>query len=467
MMAPQRNILIADDEPLFGTTTARFLETRGFVVSYVESGDEALKVLAKGAIDLVVADLDMPGNRNLEFLNRCRRDHPDIPFVVVTGRPTLPSAIEGIRLGIHDYFLKPLDLDDLLHSLARALTDAAPVVAEAGYFANILGVSEAVKTLRAQAARVARSNANVLIRGESGTGKELLAKGVHTASHRRDGPFVTVDCGSIPETLIESILFGHTRGAFTGANHDRLGLVAMAHGGILFLDEIGELPHAMQAKLLRVLQFGSFTPVGSTQESQVDIRIVAATHRDLTAEVARGNFRLDLFYRLSVLQIVSPSLLERLEDLPVLAAHTLQAIAQRDHLPLRRLTSSAEEVLKQHSWPGNIRELQNVIERCVCLASHVELTGEDIRQSIDWGVPSTATLNNEREHASFLSESERQYFRKLLQKSHGNVSRAAREAQMSRQGFHKALSRLKIDPTNFRTSAETHPEKPNTYHKDA
>lgn len=466
-MAPRRNILIADDEPLFGTTTAKFLQTRGFAVSHVESGDEALKILAKGAIDLVIADLDMPGNRNLEFLNRCRREHPDIPFVVVTGRPTLPSAIEGIRLGIHDYFLKPLDLDDLLHSLARALPDAAPVAAEAGYFADILGVSEAVKTLRAQAARVARSNANVLIRGESGTGKELLARGIHVASHRRDGPFVTVDCGSIPETLIESILFGHTRGAFTGANQDRLGLVAMAHGGILFLDEIGELPQAMQAKLLRVLQFGSFTPVGSAQESRVDIRILAATHRDLTAEVARGNFRLDLFYRLSVLQIVSPPLRERLEDLPILASHTLQAIARRDHAPLRRLAPSAEEVLKQHSWPGNIRELQNAIERCVCLASHIELNGEDIRESIDWIAPVCATSTKEEERASFLNESERQYFRKLLQKSHGNVSRAAREAQMSRQGFHKALGRLKIDPTDFRTSAETHPDKPHTFREDA
>jgi DNA-binding NtrC family response regulator len=223
----------------------------------------------------------------------------------------------------------------------------------------------------------------------------------------------------------------------------------------------------MQAKLLRVLQFGSFTPVGSAQESRVDIRILAATHRDLTAEVARGNFRLDLFYRLSVLQIVSPPLRERLEDLPILASHTLQAIARRDHAPLRRLAPSAEEVLKRHSWPGNIRELQNAIERCVCLASHIELNGEDIRESIDWIVPVCATSTKEEERASFLNESERQYFRKLLQKSHGNVSRAAREAQMSRQGFHKALGRLKIDPTDFRTSAETHPDKPHTFREDA
>lgn len=456
-MPTRRNILIADDEPLFGKTTAKFLESRGFEVSYFESGDEAIKLLPRQTIDIVIADLDMPGNRNLEFLNRCRRDHQEIPFIVVTGRPSLPSAIEGIRLGVHDYFLKPLDLDDLLHSIGRALPVGTHGTTERDHFSDILGNSEAVHFLRAQAERVARSNANVLIRGESGTGKELLARGIHAASNRRDGPFVTLDCGSIPETLIESILFGHTRGAFTGANQDRSGLVAMADRGILFLDEIGELPQAMQAKLLRVLQFGSFNPVGSTQETKVDIRIVAATHRDLSAEVARGTFRLDLFYRLSVLQIMSPPLRERMEDIPLIANHTLQTIASRDRIPVRRLHRSAAEVLKQHHWPGNIRELQNVIERCVCLASKLELTEQDIRQSIDWVVPGAIVSPQDSQHASFLTESERQYFRHLLQKSRGNVSQAARDAQMSRQGFHKALSRLNINPTDFRTSVSSEP----------
>jgi two-component system response regulator AtoC len=458
-MPTRRNILIADDEPLFGTTTARFLENRGFAVAYVESGDEAMKILPRGSIDLVIADLDMPGNRNLEFLNRCRHDHSEIPFIVVTGRPTLPSAIEGIRLGIHDYFLKPLDLDDLLHSIGRALPNIENGPSEVNYFSTILGKSEAVQLLRAQAGRVAGSNANVLIRGESGTGKELLARGIHAASNRRDGPFVTVDCGSIPETLIESILFGHARGAFTGANQDRAGLVAMADRGILFLDEIGELPQTMQAKLLRVLQFGSFKPVGSTQETKVDIRIVAATHRDLSAEVARGKFRLDLFYRLSVLQIVSPPLRDRMEDIPLIANHILQAIAIRDHIPLRRIAPAAEEILKEHYWPGNIRELQNVIERCVCLASNIELTKEDVRSSIDWVAPGSASSPHDSQHAIFLTESERQYFRTLLNKSRGNVSQAAKEAQMSRQGFHKALSRLNINPADFRTSVSLEPDE--------
>jgi two-component system, NtrC family, response regulator AtoC len=451
-MVAIRRILIADDEPLFGTTTARFLETRGFTVIFVETGEAAQDVLEKHEVDLIIADLDMPGNRNLELLNRCRRGHPDVPFIVVTGRPTLPSAIEGIRLGIHDYFLKPLDLDDLLHSVHRAIPkDASPQTAT-HQFSEILGGSAAVQHLRTQAARVARSHANVLIRGESGTGKELLARGIHEASSRRRGPFITVDCGSIPETLIESILFGHARGSFTGATQDRPGLVSMAHGGTLFLDEIGELPLAMQAKLLRVLQFGSFTSVGSLEETKVDVRVIAATHRDLASEVSRGTFRLDLFYRLSVLEIVSPPLRDRIEDVPFLANHMLKMIALRDQLPDHRLATAAEELLKQHQWPGNIRELQNVIERCVCLAHAPELTVDDVRQAIDWVAPNNSTPIVESEHAQFLDESERKYFRQLLQKWRGNVSQAAREAQMSRQGLHKALARLQIDPTEFRAS---------------
>lgn len=456
-MDARRRILIADDEPLFGSTTARFLESQGFPVSFVVSGDRALEVLAGGTTDLVVADLDMPGNRNLEFLNRCRREHPQIPFIVVTGRPSLPSAIEGIRLGIHDYFLKPLDLDDLVHSIERALPTSDPVTHGMEHFARIIGESQAVNQMLAQASRVARSHANVLIRGESGTGKELLARGIHAASTRRLGPFVTVDCGSIPDALIESILFGHARGAFTGANQDRSGLVAMADRGILFLDEIGELPLAMQAKLLRVLQFGAFHPVGSNREVKVDVRILAATHRDLSAEVARGSFRLDLFYRLSVLQIVSPPLRDRIEDIPLLANAAAQTIATRDQLPVRRFSAAAIEVLQHHQWPGNIRELQNVIERCVCMASHEELSPDDVRQSIDWLLPDAQVQAEKGQHTDFLTESERQYFRRLLQKSGGNVSRAARDAQMSRQGFHKALSRLSINPTEFRNAVTAEP----------
>ncbi|MFM8327148.1 MAG: sigma-54-dependent transcriptional regulator, partial [Pirellulaceae bacterium] len=273
-------LLLADDEPLFGKTTAKYLEARGFQVRYVVDGFGAKDALANGGVDLIIADLDMPGNRQLELIQACRSALPDIPFIVVTGRPSLPSAIEGIRLGVHDYFLKPLELEDLLHSIRRALPAKSEPVSSKQSFDEILGLSPAVSELKSLAMKVAKSNASVLIRGESGTGKELLARGIHNHSRRSQGPFVIVDCTSIPEALFESTLFGHVKGAFTGAISDRDGLVWLADRGTLFLDEVGELPMAIQSKLLRVLQFGTFLPVGQVEPKQVDVRIVAATHRD-------------------------------------------------------------------------------------------------------------------------------------------------------------------------------------------
>jgi two-component system response regulator AtoC len=451
-------ILIADDEPLFGETTARFLELAGYTVEFVEDAHKAEKVLAGTSFDLVIADLDMPGNRELEFLSQCRSHYPEIPLVVVTGRPSMPSAIEGIRLGIHDYFLKPLDLDDLLHSLDRALRQHSLAASECSAFENILGISSRVTELRKLAARVARSQATVLIRGESGTGKELLARGIHESSQRRDGPFVTVDCASIPDTLVESILFGHVKGAFTGAHAERIGLVKAADRGTLFLDEVGELPPLMQSKLLRVLQFGTFLPVGGTEECRVDARIVAATNRDIKAQTSSGDFRLDLYYRLAVLEIVSPPLRQRRDDIEMLANHFLEVIVQRDRYPRVVLSQGAVGALLEHSWPGNIRELANTIERCICNSDGHAITLQDVKaalQSIDvqlrefesvGSVESVATSSREALQAS----SEIAFFVRLLEHNKGNISQAARQANMSRQGLHKALQRLGIKADGFR-----------------
>lgn len=494
MNRPAR-ILIVDDEPLFGTTTQQFLQGRGYDVQYVGSGQEGESVLRSGGIDLVIADLDMPGNRKLEFLKTCRMEFQDIPFLVVTGRPSLPSAIEGIRLGIHDYFLKPIDLDDLLHSIQRAQPgemqsqrgDVSPSseVLGSDSFSEIIGTSLAVLTLKHLAGRVSKSNATVLIRGESGTGKELLARGIHANSLRRNGPFVTVDCASIPESLIESTLFGHVRGAFTGAVESRGGLVGAADGGSLFLDEIGELPLPMQAKLLRTLQFGTFTPVGSTQEQKVDVRILAATHRDLAREAQDGGFRTDLYYRLSVLELVSPPLRDRHGDITHLAKIFVERIAARDQIPAPRLTTEALEVLNAYRWPGNLRELQNVMERVVCLTTSSEIGVEVVVQAIEQRVvlPSVgsagsvvgggsvvhaselgegvagsgvtavgASVAGSFTHQDFLSNNERLYIEELLRRHRGNVSRAAKEAKMSRQGLHKALLRLGINASNYRAN---------------
>jgi two-component system, NtrC family, response regulator AtoC len=452
-------ILIADDEPLFGTTTAKFLDKNGYEVLYREDGLTVLEDIARYQVALVIADLDMPGNRDLELLNQCRARYPQIPFIVVTGRPTLPSAIEGIRLGIHDYFLKPIELDDLLHSIRRALPVEQATPAPAHGFPAILGSSPAIEQVKRLAERIARSQATVLIRGESGTGKELIARGIHALSVRARGPFVTVDCASIPETLMESTLFGHTRGAFTGADREAVGLVAEAHRGSLFLDEIGELPLAMQAKLLRLLQFGAFVPVGATKESKVDIRILAATNRDLAAEVQRGTFRLDLFYRLSVLEIIAPPLRERAEDIPLLARHFLERIAARDKTHPPRLDASACDALQRHRWPGNVRELENTMERVLCLSQPEVLTAEDIQRCL---IPLLPPLDppfalapdladaNSRSLQDFHSAQEREYISALLRRHRGNVSQAAREANMSRQGLHKLLKRHGIPPAEFR-----------------
>lgn len=487
-MSRQTRILIVDDEPLFGTTTQQFLQERGYDVQYVGSGQEGEEVLRSGGIDLVIADLDMPGNRKLEFLKTCRTEFQDIPFLVVTGRPSLPSAIEGIRLGIHDYFLKPIDLDDLLHSIERARprelaeqrSDASrgEDVSGTDAFPEIIGASLAVLTLKHLAGRVSKSNATVLIRGESGTGKELLARGIHANSMRRKGPFITVDCASIPESLIESTLFGHVRGAFTGAVESRVGLVGAADGGSLFLDEIGELPLPMQAKLLRTLQFGTFTPVGSTQEQKVDVRILAATHRDLAREAQEGGFRTDLYYRLSVLELVSPPLRDRHGDITHLAKVFIERIAARDQISVPSLSTDALDVLNAYRWPGNLRELQNVMERIVCMATSAEIGGDVVRQAIEqrivppsMGVADTATSALEAgvvphsadglvggsvseagafTHQDFLSNNERRYIEELLRRNRGNVSRAAKEAKMSRQGLHKALLRLGINASEYR-----------------
>lgn len=457
-MKTRFQILLADDEPLFGQTTKQFLELHELDVTFVENASLALQAMASKHFDLVIADLDMPGNRNLEFLNTGRTSYPSVPFVLVTGRPTLPSAIECIRLGVHDYFLKPLELDDLLHSIHRALPSNNLRVSAEHEFSELLGDSDAMKGTKDLALRVAKSNATVLIRGESGTGKELLARGIHDHSQRANGPFITVDCASIPESLLESTLFGHSRGAFTGAVADHIGLVAAAEGGSLFLDEIGELPLSMQAKLLRVLQFGTFVPVGSIQEKKVDVRILAATNRDLSFEVERSHFRLDLYYRLSVLEIKLPPLRERQQDVIKLAQHFLTLIAKRDGTERRFMSAAANALLCQHSWPGNVRELQSTMERCACLTNSSEITADVLQNSLLRGespanhVPldqvSAATTHTMQD---YVAANEKMYIETLLKRHKGNISRAARDAKMSRQGMHKAITRLGITSAEFRT----------------
>lgn len=452
------HILLVDDEPLFGLTTATLLKQNEFDVTLCENGQAGLEKLASQAFHLVIADLNMPGNMNLEFLTETRGKYPNTPLIVLTGRPSLPSAIESVRLGIHDYLIKPIELQDLLHSIERALPAVTAAPSEHKAFDNILGKSIAIQALKELALRVACSNANVLITGESGTGKEILARAIHASSPRANAPLVTIDCSAIPENLLESMLFGHVKGAFTGATHDRAGLLVTADKGTVFLDEIGELPVALQAKLLRVIQFGTFLPVGGNEERKVNVRVLSATNRQLSEETLQGRFRQDLYYRLAVLELNVPPLRQRVTDVPIIANSILQRIAERDSLLAKKLSDAALASLQAYHWPGNVRELNNVMERCACLTPSSTIDASDLPQEIIHPSPLTANSNsidsNDRSpqvsREKRMEAVDREYLDDLLRRHRGNVSRAAHEARLTRQGLHKALIRLGLNAQDYR-----------------
>jgi len=375
MTAPEFSkhpILIADDEPLFDKITAQLLGKAGFDVTWVDCGDRAIEVLNRRNDDLAIVDLNMPGNLAMELIFECRRSYPSMPIVVLTGRPTLPSEIESVRLGILDYLLKPIEIEDLVHSLRRAqpgqrheFPQRRPGPAEV---VTIPGVGPAVAQLNDQIRKTAQTSANVLIRGESGAGKELVARAIHKKSRRVNGPFVVIDCSALPENLMRSTLFGHVKGTFTGASGPRVGLIQAADGGTAFFDEIGELPLPLQAKLRRVIQFGTFLPGGSSVGMQSDLRIVAARNCDRAAVIRAGRFRHDLFYRLAVLEIEVLALRDRVEDIALLGNAFLAEIGSREGSRPKTLSDDAVQILRHYDWPGNVRELRNVMERVACLS---------------------------------------------------------------------------------------------------
>jgi DNA-binding NtrC family response regulator len=454
-----KHILIADDEPLFLRTTAALLRKEGFDCTCADNGIDALKVLAKEQVDLVLSDLNMPGNIKLELLKEGRSHWPDIPLIVITGAPSLPSAIESVRLGITDYLLKPVKLEDLLSSIRRALAhrDRQKVrsIPEAQpdhqRFPEIIGESPPMQELFEIIARVADTDTNVLITGESGTGKEAVARAIHRLSRRAKEPFQIVDCTAVPETLFESILFGHTRGAFTGAVKDQEGLLGQADRGTAFFDEIGELPVTLQSKLLRVIQEQTFIPVGKTTAVTVDTRFVCATNRDLELEVNAGRFRRDLFYRLAVIPIELPRLSERGDDVVLLAEHFLRLLQDRNPR-VCGISEEALQLLRQHKWPGNIRELRNAIERAIALARGDTIEAYDLPSPIQRASErlAVAPVRDGPTHADVLGGAEREYIASLLKKNAGNVAQSAREAGLSRQGLHKLLKRHNLDANQFR-----------------
>ena len=458
-----KRILIADDEPLYLRTTGQLLRKAGYECECVPDGETALEKLRSQSFDLILSDLNMPGNLKLELLQQGRSQWPNIPLIVITGVPSLPTAIESVRLGIADYLLKPVKFEDLLASVSRVLAHPTTGIAEppavegdveelSSKFPEIIGRSEPMLEVLEIIDRVAQSDSNVLITGESGTGKEVVAEAIHRHSHRRDHNFQIIDCTAIPESLFESVLFGHAKGSFTGAIKDQDGLLSRCHRGTAFLDELGELPLVSQSKLLRAVQEQAFTPVGKGELHRVDTRYICATNRDLQEEINAGRFRQDLFYRLGVIHMELPPLRDRSDDVMLLAEAFLKNL-QRDNARISGFSDEVIDCFCRYEWPGNIRELRNVIERTVALSRTETVQLSDLPKPIRESNTSTSrsvSVLAEISREEALDNADRSYLTALLEKHGGNISQAAQQAGLSRQGMHKLLTRHGLDAAEFR-----------------
>lgn len=442
-------IMVVDDDSGVRRLLSIRLQSQGYEVATTASGEEALANFTGFAPHLVIADLRMEGMDGMVLFQTLRERYPTLPVIILTAHGSIPEAVEATNNGAFGFVTKPFEAPALLEQIESALRlsgvrDSQDEGEDGSWRSAIVTRSTAMEDTLHRARLVADSDASVLIQGESGTGKELLARAIHNASDRADKPFVAVNCGAIPENLLESELFGHKKGAFTGANADHTGLFASAHGGTLLLDEIGDMPLALQVKLLRVLQEGRIRPVGATEAKPVDVRIVCATHRDLADEIGAGRFREDLYYRLNVVSLYLPPLAERREDIPLLTNHFLEQLADKHGHPRRHFSPEAMERLISAAWPGNVRQLYNVVQQLVILST-TNVISDDLVQK--------ALREEERDLPAFAEarrDFERDYLAKLLQITQGNVSQAARLAQRNRTEFYKLLHRHDLDPTLFK-----------------
>lgn len=380
-------ILVVDDEESIREFLEIMLKKEGFEVTCAEDGLKAKEILAKKSFDMVISDLQMPNVTGIELLKYVKDSYPDLVFMLITAFGTTESAVEAMKMGAYDYLTKPFKIDEVRLNIHNALrsknleTENRVLKKELGKeysFQNLVGNSEAMHKIYDLVKRVSTTPTNVLITGESGTGKEVVAKSIHYNGPLKDKPFVTINCGAIPEQLMESEMFGHKKGSFTGAIADKVGLFEVADGGTLFLDEVGELPVSIQVKLLRSIQERIIRRVGATDDIKVDVRLIAATNRDLEAMVKDGTFRQDLFYRLNVINIRTPSLRERRDDIPLLATHFLKKYDERLNKTISSISTEAMEMLKKYDYPGNVRELENIIERTVALEGGATILPESL-----------------------------------------------------------------------------------------
>jgi len=446
-----QTILLVDDDPDILKLVSMRLTGAGYEVVTVDSAERALATLAASRPALVITDLRMGGMDGLALFEEIHRQAPTLPVIVLTAHGTIPDAVAATKRGVFGFLPKPFDGKLLLEQVAQACRLSAGV-AEPGsgdgeeWRRGIVTRSQKMEDVLQQARRVAQSGASVFIRGASGTGKELLARAIHRASPRAQRPFVGVNCAAIPEGLLESELFGHRKGAFTGANYDHPGLIPAADGGTLFLDEVGDMPVSLQAKLLRVLQEREVRPVGAAQAVPVDVRVISATHRDIDAEMKQGRFREDLYYRLNVVSLELPSLADRREDIVPLAAHFLKATAANYGGTAEAFAPEALDLLLAASWPGNVRQLLNVVEQVVALSQSSIIPASLVQQALREEPQPLASLEESRR--AF----ERDYLVRILRMTGGNVTQAAKFAQRNRTEFYKLLERHALEPKLFKAA---------------
>lgn len=463
MKQRKHRILIVDDEPDFAKGLSRHLAAAftGIDVARAESGKEALEQAKSFAPDIMLLDLQMPDMHGLEVMQEALRRDPSLTVIILTAHGTVETAVNSLKNGAWDFLTKPVRRDDFLRCVTKARERSRLVgenrrlvslMAETELHRKLIGNSPVMRRLKEEIQIVASSAYTVLIRGESGTGKELVAKSIHALSERRRGPLLSVNCPAIPEQLLESELFGHLKGAFTGATSSRKGLFAKSSGGTLILDEIGDIPASLQTKLLRVLQEGEVRHVGSSQPVRVDTRIIAVTNQDLEHKIHKGLFREDLFYRLNVLPLRSPALRERREDIPALAASFLAQTCLEIKTPEKTFAPAVMDALCRRDWPGNVRELQNVVRRMAvfCNGPVVEQLPLDFRDDMPVRLPEQGPVPYKEAKNKLVDFFTRQYVEDMLQKHGGNISETARSSGLERVSLQKILRRLDIDPTKFR-----------------
>lgn len=447
-MITNSKILLVDDDPDLLNLLSIRLNASGYDVDTASSAESALNYLDLERPQLVISDLRMSGMCGMELFKKIYSKYPALPVIILTAHGTIPDAVSAVQRGVFGYLTKPFDSKNLLVQIRKALNNAPPADEDehnrTSWCKDIITQSSEMKETLNKAKLVAMGDASVLLYGESGVGKELFARAIHNASNRSDKPFIAVNCSAIPEQLLESEFFGHVKGAFTGAIRNHNGLFKLAEGGTLFLDEIGDMPLFLQVKLLRALQEKQIRPIGSTQTVPIDVRLISATHRNLREEIAKGNFREDLYYRLDVISLKIPALSNRREDIPLLSNYFVDLFAKRYQKNISGFSPDAMQILITATWPGNVRQLMNVVEQCVVLNTSSLIPSPLVYDAIQMETSQFASFEEAKR------QFERDYLVKVLKITSGNVTQAARIAKRNRTDFYKLLQRYQIDLNKYK-----------------